>query len=325
MITLITAKPGCGKSQLAVKLIVQAVKSGRQVFADIAGLDVDEIQRRYGGLRVLPSPADWRDTPEGSLVVYDEAQGRFPSTGKPGRPDDPVLQALEVHRHTGHDLIFVTQEPTFVHHHIRKLAGEHKALHRAMGRKGAIVYTWENQIGDPEDSFSKRSANTENFSYSKEWQTLYKSSTIHTHKFKLPSRFLWLAAAILLVVSWPIYRIASGQFINPSSSTLSEVGIISAEPPQAPDAEGGRGGASPVVLPVSSEFAWRAAPQVPALNGCVSGRHCRCWDFDGLLVDIPEGVCRSLAEGITPMPIDLNRFMGSSQQGSPGVVASSER
>lgn len=294
MITLITAPPGSGKTMLAVKMILAAVKEGRPVFANIKGLTIPEVQ---------PAPDDWRETPHGSLVVYDEAQEIFPSTGKPGRPDDPRLQAMEVHRHTGHDLVFVTQAPTFVHHHIRKLVGEHKHLHRGMGRKGSIVYTWENQVGDFADARSRAKANTESFKFSRDLWQHYQSATIHTHRFRIPSRLLWLAAAVVAILAWPVYRISTGQVLNPGHSTLGEVGIVAGEAPQAYSAVGAGGGAA------SSNplYAWVESGRVSSINGCAAGSaSCRCWDFDGRMLAISEGECRVIIE--RPLPLDLNLF-----------------
>ena len=78
MITLITAVPGSGKTLHAIGLILKALSEGRAVYARIDGLLIDEVK---------PAPDDWRDTPEGSLVIYDEAQEIFPSNARPGPGD----------------------------------------------------------------------------------------------------------------------------------------------------------------------------------------------------------------------------------------------
>lgn len=310
MITLITAPPGSGKTLLAVKMIRDARAKGRAVFSDIAGLNIEGVQ---------PAPADWRETPEGSLVVYDEAQGLFPSTGKPGRPDDLRLQALEVHRHTGHDLVFITQAPTFIHHHIRKLVGEHKHLHRAMGRKGAIIFTWENQVGDADDYHSRNKANQENFTYPKELFSLYKSATVHTHKFKIPSKLLWMAAAVIAIAAYPVYRMATGQFLDFDGQDVAAESIgVQPNAPQAHRPAGPGGGA----LPTASNplYAWVHAAPVPSINGCAAGsEYCRCFGMDGLMLDISEGECRVILT--RPLPLDLNLFK---QSGSSGSVSGTD-
>ena len=112
MITLITAVPGSGKTLLAVGLIVDYIAEGRHVFHNIAGLQVDKFSRPD---LIHDAPTDWRDTPHGSVVIYDECQQPhlYPATAQRGAVDDERLTAMETHRHSGHDLIFITQAPTF--------------------------------------------------------------------------------------------------------------------------------------------------------------------------------------------------------------------
>ena len=77
MLTLITGVPGSGKSLRAVYELKKALDAGRPCYSDIEGLNMPGV---------LPAPDDWRTTPEGSFIVYDEAQKRpqFASTGRPG-------------------------------------------------------------------------------------------------------------------------------------------------------------------------------------------------------------------------------------------------
>ena len=151
MLTLITGVPGAGKSLRAVALVQDALKAGRAVYSDIDGHNAPGVQA---------APDDWRDTPEGSLVVYDEAQRKFPSTGKPGVAEDERIRALETHRHTGHDIVFITQSPALIHHHIRKLVGRHIHVHRAAGLKRATLYTWDFAVASPNDRVEQQRADS---------------------------------------------------------------------------------------------------------------------------------------------------------------------
>ena len=75
MITLITGTPGAGKTLYAVSLLdkyakenIKLLQNGqepRPLYADIDGLDMEGVE--------MP-PDDWRDTPEGSVIFYDEIQ-----------------------------------------------------------------------------------------------------------------------------------------------------------------------------------------------------------------------------------------------------------
>lgn len=124
MIKLITGTPGSGKTLFAVSEILEEAKKGRTIYCDIDGLRID-------GVMPIADDLDWRDTPEGSLVVYDEAQQNdIFKAGRGALSDNQIVKDLEIHRHTGHDIIFITQSPIFMHNHIRQLVGEHMHLHR---------------------------------------------------------------------------------------------------------------------------------------------------------------------------------------------------
>lgn len=64
---LVTAPPGTGKTLLLIKMIFEYLKEGRRVYANIDQLKIEEV---------LPFPhnGDWRDFPDGSVVIIDEAQ-----------------------------------------------------------------------------------------------------------------------------------------------------------------------------------------------------------------------------------------------------------
>lgn len=286
MITLITGVPGAGKSLKAVELVQAALKDGRRVFSDIAGHNAPGIE---------PSPQDWRDTPEGSLVVYDEAQRSFPSTGRPGVAEDERIRALETHRHTGHDIVFITQSPALIHHHIRKLVGRHIHVHRAAGLKRATLFTWDFAVSAPNDRIEQQRADTENWQYPKDLFKYYKSATVHTHKFHIPKKIaLVLVAAVVIsgIVGFRFYD-AGGLHVmhmaDKESASVAASERDAAPPPPSPGpfaslTDGGK------VLP---------------LSGCaVTSVACRCWDGDGHQLDIDQGKCLTLAHG--PLPIDFS-------------------
>lgn len=72
MLTAISAPPGTGKSLKCVQIIEESLRRSpnRLIFTNIIGLNMP------GVLPIVSSankPFDWRDLPDGSLVVYDEA------------------------------------------------------------------------------------------------------------------------------------------------------------------------------------------------------------------------------------------------------------
>lgn len=196
MIYLITGVPGSGKTLLAVMWIQKWKAQGRQVFSDIENLDMTKVgSRPHDG----DAPRDWRETPEGCVVVYDEAQGKFPSTAKPGRPNDEVITAMEEHRHSGHDLVFLTQHSTMLHHHIRKLVGQHIHVKRAFGGNAAALFTW-GEATDERDGRERYGADKETFKYPKILFRAYQSATVHTHKFRIPRKVAMILGVVATLV-----------------------------------------------------------------------------------------------------------------------------
>ena len=72
MLTAISAPPGSGKSLYCVQLLEETVRKNpnRMIFTNIIGINIQ------GVLPIVSSahkPFDWRDLPDGSLIIYDEA------------------------------------------------------------------------------------------------------------------------------------------------------------------------------------------------------------------------------------------------------------
>ena len=159
MMRLITGTPGAGKSLFAVSEIVKAVKDGRTVYTNIEGMDLEGV---------FPlDDKDWRNYPDGSLVVYDEAHQTFRATGRPGLSSDAVISEMDMHRHRGFDLWFITQFPTKVHHEIRSMCDEHYHLLRQFGAKQATLYKWP-ESADVKDTAARSNADRSLFRYPKE-------------------------------------------------------------------------------------------------------------------------------------------------------------
>lgn len=282
MITLITATPGSGKTLYSIGLIWEALEKGRLVFTNINGLQVDKFPNSQN---LQPAPDDWRDTPEGSLVFYDECQQvhLYPSTGKIGAVADARITAMETHRHTGHDLVFITQAPTFVHHHVRKLVGEHIHLYRAFGLRSSQVYKWSHTCDNPNDRREQERADTFRFNFDKNHFKLYKSTTIDTHKFKMPKKGIFFLAAIFAFVALVGFLGSKGNLVR----------MILGEPVQTKSVQPSSNSSSllsnssnvsnPLDSPFSESFA-----------GCVhfpSRELCRCYSASGEVLELEYKQC----------------------------------
>lgn len=199
MIILVTGTPGSGKTLFVVSKILELKKQfpERKIYSDIDGLQIEGVEQ---------SPEDWRTTPNNSIVIYDEAQqhSRFRS-GTQSNNDD-IVQALQVHRHTGHDIWFITQSPRFLNTFVKDLVGEHYHLHRPYGAALASVYYWRSVRANPQSLSSRELAENEFlFKYPKELFNYYQSATQHNVKLKIPKK-LFLIVGAMLAIGGLVYK-----------------------------------------------------------------------------------------------------------------------
>lgn len=197
MLHLITGTPGSGKTLYAVSLIVkylkeneQLLKDGkepRRIYANIDGLEIEGVE--------LP-PEDWRETPDGSVIFYDEIQQR-PSYKKE-KNDNDIVNALQIHRHTGHDIYGITQFPVLLHPNFKAVVGLHYHLHRGWGLQSATVYQWAYCVDAPNAPSNKKlSEHSFRFNYPKDLFNYYKSATKHTHTARIPKKFIIIIILVL--------------------------------------------------------------------------------------------------------------------------------
>lgn len=218
MLTLITGKPGSFKTAKTATLAIQYLKEGRPVYTNIDEFDYDGVQK-------LPDNNDWRDTPDGSVIIYDEAQ-QFDFLQYKGREKlstDGRVKDLEVHRHTGHDIILVTQSPNFIHNHVLSLVGMHYHLHRAYGRAYADVFLWRYAVMQPDSTGGKNKAEShEKFKPDAKIFDNYKSTTLDTHKLKIPPLYFKLGGFVLAVVLLILFMVFGSNNPFLSASKIKE-------------------------------------------------------------------------------------------------------
>lgn len=295
MITLITAVPGSGKTLSAIAMIIKALESGSPVYTNINGLVKEKFPNNYN---LHEAPDDWRDTPHGSLVIYDECQQPhlYPSNAQRGLVTDERLTAMETHRHSGHHLVFITQAPTFVHHHIRKLVGEHIHLYRGRGIGGAMRYEWSHTCDNPNDRREQERADSLFWKFPKEHFQYYKSATVHTHKFKLPLKLALFLIALALSILFIVYRVVShgGLASFDEHTTKAEAVQLAAAPPVTN------------TQPLPYDWSTNFSDSVP-LGGCISSAtKCQCYSKDGITLNIPIEQCKIIISKPLPRAININ-------------------
>lgn len=259
MIIFITGVPGSFKTLFAMDLLTKDDFKDRPVYSNIDGADH------------LPIPNDdWRDTPEGSLVIYDEAQSFFPSTGRAGNSSDPRIIALDQHRHTGHDLIFITQRYSLVHHHIRGFVGRHYHLVRKT-KSVATLYT-NGEAFNPDDKKMIKTVTSSVFTAPSHLFDKYKSASLHTKvqtRLRLPLWF-WFAIIGFFLGLAAVYYFLHKSFLGATSTSVSAVHSVADVSP------------SPAVANAS-----------PVLAGCISSANsCLCYSSTGAPLKQSYTECR---------------------------------
>lgn len=294
MIKLITAVPGSGKTLSAIALIIEGLEAGRPVFTNINGLVKDKFPNPH---LLADAPDDWRDTPEGSLVIYDEAQQAhlYPSNAQRGKVEDERLTAMETHRHSGHDLVFITQAPTFVHHHIRKLVGEHVHLYRGRGIGGAMRYEWSHTCDSPNDRKEQERATSAFWKFPKEHFAYYTSAVMHTHKFKIPYKIVGVFVVAAAIISFVAYNLMANEGLSVLSEPSPAEALAVAQP------------ARPAATAI---YSWSSSPAATSVSGCMANHDrskCQCYDDDGKTLTLEHSQCLSILNNPLPRSVKVNQ------------------
>lgn len=306
MITLITGVPGAGKTLRAVEWIERLIREGRQVYAQIDGLSMPGV---------LPAPDDWRETPDGSVVVYDEAQRVYGAEGRGGRSDRTDIQALETHRHTGHDLILITQHPGLIHSHVRRLVGRHEHVMRVFG-SARVVIAWRDRAFDIDSRSERSSAITEQWAHPARLFGCYKSATIHVSQARLPGKIKLLAGFALLllgVVAVSAYNFFSGPSLDEQVSVSVDGNIDRSE----------MSASSSGNLSVIPAKPW---PVRAVVSGCISTlSRCQCYTSDGLPIEQEVGECMRFITQPLPIQIGVSRESAPSRSDSDLPESAAQR
>lgn len=205
MITLITGVPGSGKTLMAVSDLSKKVDkewAGRKIF--IHGIpDLTIPTEPIPDGHSIQDMHVWLKWPEnnGSIVVIDEAQNIFPPRSA-GSKTPEIVEWLHVHRHSGVDIILITQMPGRIDKQVRDLVGAHYHIHKTpLGVR--MRYFWDYCENNPKSGM--KNARPEVYKFDKKAFGLYKSAEIHT-KVKTPkSRVLWVIPAALIVFGITAY------------------------------------------------------------------------------------------------------------------------
>jgi len=306
-VRLITGLNGSGKTLFTISEIEKyhAEYPDREIYTNIAGLKFDYCKI---------APNDWRDTPIGSLLVYDEAQEPhlFPSTGHAGNSTDPRIISVATHRKTNHDIWLITPKPTLVHHHLRSFVKEHYHLFNPMGIHASTVLFWERVSNQPDDHFEKQSADQRVFHWPKRLFEKYESAQVHTKKkFRIPIKVMLVLAFVLSVIIFICWAWWTGKiFFLPSPGQTDEKPQLGydGKPKEDVSAMGAFLGQKPKLayqdrfIPEVPHEPWSAKAYenlqplvVPEIICASSEDRCQCYTEQMTKLKIIETKCRDIA------------------------------
>lgn len=205
---LVTGAIGTGKTTWVVDQLIQANEKNNDFKK--AG-DLDKVRTIYSNIYGLsvphePLPDDWRTTPKNSIIAIDECHKiEIYQPNRQRLHKDPRVVALNESRHSGHDIYFITQAPSFIHSHVRSLCNMHYHFHNPMGLPAATVYLWRHGNTTSPDSQGAKNLAEKNFiyQYKKDIQNNFKSveeEANHHRKIQIPFKLIfWMGFPIILI------------------------------------------------------------------------------------------------------------------------------
>lgn len=332
MIILITGVPGSGKTLYAVGELLGRKFADRPLFVNgvpdlllphtpITDADVENIH--IGG---MPDAETGKPTVElvNAVIVVDEIQ-RLARPRAASLPAPAWIKWLEVHRHSGCDLVFITQHPNQIDAHIRRLVGRHIHVRRTWGLNSAVVYEWDSC----NNNLAFKNATSKLWRYPKNIFTMYKSSEKHTKAGGRVPLIVWVMLATVLAFPFVGWNTLSRLLTRFSDSTTPTVTVSGAKLTQAgPGAKTDTGKAGPITrqqyidqfepriegvmhsAPAYDEFT--KPKQVPLPAACIeskraswvrmNGGPCGCYTQTGQRYETSQTMCARYVRNLEFFP-----------------------
>lgn len=269
----------------------------RTIYANIKALKIDNIR---------PLEYDWRDCPDGSIIVIDEVQNVDPYD-KERDKHNPIIRDLTIHRHRGFDFYFITQYPNLLHPVAQVLIGVHYHLTVPWGWR-TRVYQWGSIRTFPNTLVNKVNVERKfDFNPPASLFKLYKSTTINTHEKRLPWKPLILVSLFILACLVVLFMNLSKA---KKSRLITNESVIASAPASTP--KNASTASVPSSAPASTVVS--SVPGTPTLeqiqlaqyqqklrempaNVIAFGNNCTAYNSDGLPLDLSLSECKKYALG----------------------------
>lgn len=308
MLKLITGIPGSGKTLYAVSMLKKVVEHNatlpvdeqRNIYCDITGLTIEGIE---------PPPLDWRLTPPKSLLIYDEAQFQKPFQAGRGLSPYEYIQQLTIHRKTGHEIWYITQDPKRLHGNILDMVETHWHLDRPYGAKLATIYQFRGVERTPKSrSAIERAERKTLFNYDKRLFELYQSSEVEDGiKLRLPLKTVLFVLAPFALFGFSAYtwfsddnKMVKG---SPDAAIAQPVAAAVPVPPVTPVEQlPALPPTQPIHVPPTNPNLQQVALVVTNNNNCIAK------DNNGMTLNVTRDECLSFQNknyGSSFIPMDL--------------------
>lgn len=207
-ITLVTGKPGTGKTVFAISTFLkQNLEKNRIVYTlGIPDLKFPHIELTKDDLNKWnerepiegrPGVYELTTLQEDSLVIVDEAADVWPSVHLKVIPE--FLQYLRKHRKHALDFLLITQDPHFLHPHVLLNVDRH--IHLMTDWRGTKSYEWPEFCQNPILPSNQNRAVSKSYKLDKTVFSQFYSATKHLEKPKraIP-KMVFFAIAMLFVI-----------------------------------------------------------------------------------------------------------------------------
>lgn len=232
-ITLITGKPGTGKTVFAVSgYIKPELQKGRIVYTNgIPDLKFRHIELTKEDLNRWDErePVEGRKgvyelttIKEDALIVVDEAADVWPALHIKEIPQ--FLQYLRKHRKHALDFLLLTQDPHFLHPHVLLNVDRH--IHLVTDWRGTYSYEWPEYCVNPIMPSNQSRAVSKPYKLDKSVFTEFYSATKHLPKQKRSvPKMVYAAVAMLFLVPAAAYGVYN-TIASKLESPLTELATI---------------------------------------------------------------------------------------------------
>lgn len=194
------------------------LKPVRQIYSDIEGtIELGKIPN------LLKSPDDWRTTPKGSIIFYDEFQifrSAFKFDGNRLSKDQMIIDISRI-GHVDKDLYLITQDAENLNFSLRKLIDKMYFVKRPpQNIQACSVYTFDCFLKNPKAAAESQRkphkyVSWEVVKYNNYIYSLYKSASSHDSiKRKIPLMFYIKILGVLLVLSVVLYGIFASPVLS---------------------------------------------------------------------------------------------------------------